>query len=89
MAYDYIYAILKADRLLLGRMIVIAQSWHLNMRAIFVHQLGQIPWALATPECFPRKNIKAVLAHQLQKGTALAEYIPDRAAMVIDGGSLV
>ena len=82
-------AILKADRSLFGRMIVIAQSWQLNMRAIFVHPLGPIPWALATPECFPRKFSKAVLAHHVQKGAALAEYIPDKFAIVIDGMRLV
>ena len=81
-------AISKADISLFGRMIVIAQSWQLNMRAIFMHPLGLILWALATPECFPRKISKAVLAHHLQKGAALAEYIPDKSAIVIDGMSL-
>ena len=79
-------AILKADRSLFGRMIVVAQSWQFKMRAIFVHSLGQIPWALATPEYFSRKNSKAVLAHHLQKGAALAEYIPDKSAIVHDFG---
>ena len=82
-------AILKADRSLFGRMIVIAQSMQLNMRAIFVHPLGPIPWALATPECVPRKISKAVLAHHLQKSAALAEYIPDKSEIVIDGMRLV
>ena len=77
-------AILKADRSLFGRMIVIAQSWQMNMRAICVHPLGPILWALATPECFPRKISNVVLAHHLRKGTALAEYIPDKSATMID-----
>ena len=89
-AYDsFKRAILKADSSLFGRMMVIAQSWQFNMRAIFVHPLGPIPWALATPECFPRKISKAVLAHHLQKGAVLAEYIPDKSAIMIDGMSLV
>ena len=70
-------------------MIVIAQSWQLNMIAIFVHPFSPIPWALATPECFPQKISKSVLAHHLQKGAGLAEYIPDKSAIVIDGMSLV
>ena len=82
-------AILKADRSLFGRMIVIAQSWRFNMRAICVHPLGPILGALATPECFPRKISEAELAHHLQKGAALAEYFPDKSAIVIDGISLV
>ena len=51
-------AILKADRSLFGRMIGIAQSWQLNMRAIFVHPLGPIPRALATPDVSPEKSAK-------------------------------
>ena len=77
-------AILKADRPLFGRMIGIVQSWQMNMRAIFVHRLGPILWALATPECFPRKVSKVVLARHLRKGAALAEYIPDKSAIMID-----
>ena len=78
--------ILKADGSHFGRMIVVAQSWQLNMRAIFVHPLGPIPWTLATPECFPRKISKAVLAHHLEKGAALAKYIPDKSAIVHEFG---
>ena len=82
-------AILKSDRSLFGRMIVIAQSLQLNMRAIFVHPLGPILWALATPECFPRKISKAVLAHHLQKGAALKERMHSRQVCnVIDGMSV-
>ena len=54
-----------------------------------MHPLGPIPWTLATLECFPRKISKAVLAHHLQKGAALAEYISDKSAIVIYGMSLV
>ena len=82
-------AIWKADRSVFGRMIVIAQSRQLNMRAIFVHPLDPIPWALATLEGFPRKTSKAVLAHHLQKGVALAKCIPDKYVTVIGGLSLV
>ena len=77
-------AVLKANRSPFGRMIVIAHRWQMTTRTISVHPLGPIPWALATPECFTRKICKAVLAHHLQKGAALAEYIPDKSAIVID-----
>ena len=77
-------AILKADRSLFGRTIVITQSWQMNMRAIFVHPLGPILWALATLECFPRKISKVVLDHHLRKGAAIAKYIPDKSATIID-----
>ena len=54
-----------------------------------MHPLGPIPWALATPEGFPRKTSKAVLAHHLQNGTARAECIPDKSATVMDVMTLV
>ena len=38
---------------------------------------------------FLQKISKAVLAHHLQKGTGLAEFIPAKSAIVIDGMSLV
>ena len=73
-------AILKADRSLVGRMIVIAQSRQLNMRAMCVHPLDPMPWALATSEGL--KTNKAVLAHHFQKGAALAECIPDKSGQI-------
>ena len=51
-------AILKEDRSLFGRMIVIAPGWQLNMRAIGMHPLGPIPWALVTPDVSPEKSAK-------------------------------
>ena len=80
---------LKADRSLFGRMIVIAHSRQLNMRAIFAptwpNTMG-IGYAGRFPQ---KKNSKAVLAHHLQKGVALAECIPDKSVTVIGGLSLV
>ena len=79
-------AILKADRSLFGRMIVVAQTWQFNMRAIFVHSLGPIHGHWLHRNISPEKNSKAVLAHHLQKGAALAEYIPDKSAIVHEFG---
>ena len=81
--------ILKTDRSLFGRMIVIAQSWNLHIRDIFAHPLGPLPWSLATPDGFPRKTTKAKLATHLQKCVANAEAMPNTSATVIDGMSLV
>ena len=81
--------ILKTDRTLFGRMIVIAQSRNLQMQEVFTHALGPLPWALATPEGDPRKTAKAALATSIQKLAAPAENVPANSATVIDGMSLV
>lgn len=83
--------ILKTDRSLFGRIVVIAQSRNLEMREVFRHPLGPLPWSLATPEGTPRKTPKAVLAKHLQKLAAPADGLPDgtNTATIIDGMSFV
>ena len=61
------HIILKADRNLFGRMIIIAQSRALSIREVLVHPLGPIPWSLANGDGFLRKTNKAALARQLGK----------------------
>lgn len=51
--------ILKAERSLFGRMIVVVQSRKIHMKDLLSHSLGPLPWTLATPEGFPRKTNKA------------------------------
>jgi hypothetical protein len=59
--------ILKADRGLFGRIIVMAQGRSLHMEDILSHPLGPLPWALSTPDGLLRKTNKASLAASLQK----------------------
>ena len=81
--------ILKADRALFGRIIVMAQSRDLQMAHILSHPLGPLPWALASPDGTMRKTNKATLASCLQKNITPVNRIPDNSASVIDGMSLV
>ena len=81
--------ILKADRSLFGRMMIIGQSRKIEVRELLWHSLGPLPWALATPEDFPRKTNKAHFASHLQEDVQLAEQLPQHSATVIDGMSLV
>ena len=67
--------ILKADRSLFGRIIVMAQGRNLKMEDILFHPLGLLPWALSTPDGLLRKTNKASLATTLQKNVAVAEKI--------------
>ena len=66
--------ILKADRTLFTRMIIMGQSRKIDVRDLLSHSLGPLPWALATPEGLPRKTNKAALATQLQKNEHLGNW---------------
>jgi hypothetical protein len=81
--------IMKADRNLFAKMILIGQTRKLDMKDILSHRLGPIPWALATPEGTLRKTVKPTLAKRLKKDLSPAESIPDNSACVIDGMALV
>ena len=81
--------ILKADRSLFGRMIVMGQSRKIHMKDLLSHSLGPLPWALAMPEGFPRKTNKASIAAFLQKNVQVADAFLPNSATVIDDMSLV
>ena len=74
--------ILKADRFLFGRIIVMAQGRNLD---IMSHPQGPLPWALSTHDGLLRKTNKATLATTLQKNVAVAEQFPGNSASVVDG----
>lgn len=59
--------VLKADRKLLSHMILVAQSRKLNMRDVFAHPLGPLPWALANADGYLRKTNKAALPESLKR----------------------
>ena len=59
--------ILKADRSLFGRIIVMAQGRNLQMDDILSHHIGPLPWAMATADGLLRKNNKASLAATFPK----------------------
>ena len=81
--------ILKADRSLFGRIIILGQNRKIEVRELLQYSLGPLPWALATPEGFPRKTNNAALATYLQKDVQLADSLPLNSATIIDGMSLV
>ena len=80
---------LKADRSLFGRIVVMAQSRCLKMEDILAHSLGPLPWALSTPDGLLRKTNKAALAIVLQKNIVVAEQLPGNTSSVVDGMNLV
>ncbi|KAL8567391.1 hypothetical protein ACOMHN_001779 [Nucella lapillus] len=81
--------IIKADRWLFGRMIVMGQSRNLNMKDLMCFPLGPLPWSLAAPDGTLRKTNKAALATNIKKSTKMAESVPAHSATIIDGMGLV
>ena len=81
--------ILKADRSLFGRIIVMAQGRNLKMEDILSHPLGPLSWALSTHDGLLRKTNKATLATTLQKNVTVAEQFPGNSASVVDRMNLV
>ena len=81
--------ILKADRSLFGRIIVMAQGRNLKMEDILSHPLGPLSWALFTHDGLLRKTNKATLATTLQKNVTVAEQFPGNSASIVDGMNLV
>ena len=81
--------IVKADRNLFAKMILIGQTRKLNMKDVLSHRLGPIPWALASPEGTIRKTDKSSLAKKLKKDLSPVEILPDKSSCIIDGMALV
>ena len=81
--------VLKADRSLFGRIIIIGQSRKIDVRELLQYSLGPLPWSLATTEGFLRQTNKAALATPLQNDVPLADGLPQNSAAIIDGMSLV
>ncbi|KAL8624539.1 hypothetical protein ACOMHN_005841 [Nucella lapillus] len=81
--------ILKADRWLFGRMIVMGQSRNLNLKDLMCFPLGPHPWSLATPDGSLRKTNKAALATNIKKDAQLQDSLAAHFATIIDGMALV
>ena len=59
----------RADRKLFARPIVIAQARKLDMREVLKFSLGPVPWSFAMPDGTLAKTSKAKLLALLESGT--------------------
>lgn len=81
--------VLRADRNLFARMIIIAESRNLQMQDVLKHPLGPLPASLACNNGFPRKTNKAQLGKELEKLIQPTEEVTRPSAYLIDGMALV
>lgn len=81
--------VLRADRNLFARMIIIAESRNVQMQDVLKHPLGSLPASLASNNGFHRKTNKAQLGKELEKLIEPTEVISKPSAYLIDGMALV
>lgn len=81
--------ILKADRALFGRMIVMGQCRDINIKDMLCYSHGPLPWSLATSDGSLHKAKKAALTTGIKKNVPLADVVPSHSATIIDGRDLV
>ena len=73
---------LQMDRTLFARIALLSQFRKINMKMIFTHPLGPLPWSLADPYGSPRKTNKATPAQQLEKNTKITERYSENATSI-------
>lgn len=80
---------LKADRNLFARLLVIAQTRDMDLREVFKHSLGPLPWSLASTDGTLGKTDKSKILELLTNQIEPAEDVPPTAAWIVDGMAIL
>ena len=81
--------VLRADRNLFARLLVIGQSRQIDLRDLLTHELGPVPWSLATYDGSLAKTNKSTLAKLLEDGVEILPNLPNASAVIIDAMALL
>ena len=76
--------VLQADRNLFARLLVIGQSRQIDLRDLLTHELGPVPWSLATYDGSLAKTNKSVLAKLREDGVEILPNLTNASAVIID-----
>ena len=76
---------LKADRDLFARLLVVAQTRDMDLQEVFKYSLGPLLWSLASADGSLCKTVKSKLLEMLIEGVEPAEDVPPSAALIVDG----
>ena len=76
---------LKADRDLFARLLVVAQTRDRDLRDVLKYPLGPLPWSLAAVDGSLCKTDKSKLLDSLTQQVEPAEDVPPTAAWIVDG----
>ena len=75
---------LQADRNLFARLLVIGQSQQNCLRDLLTHELGPMPWSLATYNSSLAKKNKSTLAKLLRDGVEILPNLPNASAVIVN-----
>ena len=75
--------ILRTDRNLFARLLVIGQRRQMDLRQLLVHELGPLPWSLALFDGALVKTNKAALPKLLEDGVESLQCLPAQTTAVI------
>jgi hypothetical protein len=81
--------ILKVDRHVFVRLLVLAQFRQLNMRDAIRYELGHIPWSIATTGGCLVKTNKAALSSIIEKSAEHNGVLQNRSAWICDAMALI
>lgn len=81
--------IVRADRDLFGRMLVVAQTRALNLRDVLCYELGPVPWSISSVHGTLAKTAKCKLLEIIEKDVPPAERVPVDAAWMMDAMALL
>ena len=76
--------VLQANRNLFARLLVIGQSRQIDLRDLLTHELGPVPWSLATYNGSLAKTNKSVLAKLLEDGVEILPNLTNASAVIVD-----
>ena len=81
--------VVKADRGLFARMVVIAHHRHMNMHEVLTYPLGPLPWSLATVDGAPTKTTQSALLHILDGKAQPVEDVSASAVWILGGVAIL
>ena len=82
--------ILRADRNLFARLLVIGKNRKVDLRELLVHEFGPLPWSLASFDGSLAKTNKAALPKLLEDGVDSLQHLPAQtSAVIMDATAIV
>ena len=82
--------IIRAERNLFARLLVIEQSCQMDLKDLLSHELGPLPWSLASSDGSLAKTNKAILSKLLENGVECLPTLPDlTTAVIIDAMAML
>ena len=81
--------VLKADRAIFVRLLVVAQTRSVDLGKLFTYSLGPIPWSLANADGTLAKTVKSKLLGLIEPGTLPVETVPAKSVWILDGMALL